>query len=238
MTLSTIPRGLCWWRALPTSGFFRLCSSSNYYSILGVGNDATKAEIKSAFLNLSKKHHPDLNPPSRSKHAHKKFRAINEAYSTLIDPAKRSVYDQQLRRVTQPHYTGAGMDNDRFGFYKYNAKANAYTYARAYKYYDFNDAEWEELYKKSGAFRPRRSHFGVVKMLILFMVAGTILHTTRFYFIHKNHQLKSQETTERNQAIYEAVRERGKTNTVQKQLERLAHDSKKSRTKQTDSKDT
>lgn len=233
MLLSSRSR-VCWLRALPTS---RLCSSNSYYSLLGVGNNATKAEIKSAFVHLSKKHHPDLNPPSRSEDAHKKFRAINEAYSTLIDPAKRSAYDQQLHRSTQPHFTGAsgGMDNGRFGFYKYNAQANAYMYARAYNYYDLNEAEWEELYRKSGAFRPRKSHFSVVRMLLLLMVTGAVLHTARFYFVHRNHQLRSQETAKRNQEIYEAVRERGKTNTVQKQLKTLAHDSK-SRTRQSDSK--
>lgn len=218
--------GVSRFRALPLNGFFRLCSGSSYYSLLGLSSNATKAEIKSAFLHLSKKHHPDLNPPNKSEDAHKKFRAISEAYSTLIDPAKRCLYDQQLLRSTRPHFTGGAVDDDKFGFYKYNAQANAYMYARAYNYYDLNETQWEELYKNSGAFRPQKRHLGVVKMLILLMVVGTVLHTTRFYFIHKNHQQKVEETTKKNQAIYEEVREKGRNNTVHKQLETLAQNSK------------
>lgn len=201
----------------------RSCSSSTYYNLLGVRSDATKAEIKSAFLQLSKKHHPDLNP-SRAEDAHKKFKAISEAYSTLIDPAKRSLYDQQLFRSI-PHFTGT-VDDSKFGFYKYDPRANAYKYARAYNYYDYSEAQWEELKRRSGAVREQRSHYGVVKMLLLFMVVGTVLHTTRLYFIHKNHQQKSQETTRRNQEIYAAVREKGRTNVVPEQLKKMAQDSK------------
>ena len=197
----------------------RLCSTSSYYSLLGLRNDATKAEIKSAFLHLSKKYHPDLNPASRSQEAHNNFKAISEAYATLIDPAKRSVYDRTLR-YGEPR--ASAMDDDTYGFYKPNPQADAYTYARTYNYYDLNDTEWDNLYKQTGAYRPQKSHYGVVRMLLILMVVGSVLHVTRFYFIHKNHMLKSQETTRKNQEIYRAVREKGQTNTVHKQLKDLA----------------
>jgi len=34
----------------------------DYYDVLGVGRDADKKEIRSAFRRLAREHHPDLNP--------------------------------------------------------------------------------------------------------------------------------------------------------------------------------
>ena len=33
--------------------------AGNYYQVLGVGRDATRKEIRAAFVALSKKYHPD-----------------------------------------------------------------------------------------------------------------------------------------------------------------------------------
>ena len=110
------------------------------------------ADIKGAFLTLSKKHHPDRNPASKAKDASRKFTELHKAYSVLMDPAKRSAYDQKLfgmNSSVHPNYT-SGVDEECFGFYKYKPQANAYTYARAYNYYDFTESEWEDLKQRSG----------------------------------------------------------------------------------------
>ncbi len=64
----------------------------DYYQLLGVARDATEAEIKKAFRQLALKYHPDRNPDN--KEAEEKFKEINEAYSSLIDPQKRANYDR------------------------------------------------------------------------------------------------------------------------------------------------
>ncbi len=64
----------------------------DYYKILGVDKNASQEEIKKAYRNLARKHHPDLNP--NDKEAHKKFQQINEANEVLGDPEKRKKYDQ------------------------------------------------------------------------------------------------------------------------------------------------
>jgi|GEM_PF-1383561 len=62
----------------------------SYYDILGIPVDATEEEVKKAFRALALKWHPDQ---SDHPNAREYFQEIREAYETLIDPKKRSVYD-------------------------------------------------------------------------------------------------------------------------------------------------
>jgi molecular chaperone DnaJ len=73
-------------------------AKQDYYEILGVNKDATKAEIKKAYRKLALKYHPDKNP---DKSAEEKFKEISEAYAVLYDDEKRRLYDQ---------YGHAGID--------------------------------------------------------------------------------------------------------------------------------
>ena len=65
--------------------------AKDYYKVLGVSKDASSEDLKKAYKNLAKKHHPDLNKESGSG---EKFKEINEAYSVLSDDQKRSNYDR------------------------------------------------------------------------------------------------------------------------------------------------
>lgn len=67
-------------------------SKRDYYEILGVGRDATDAQIKSAYRRLALKHHPDRNPGDHQ--AEEAFKEAAEAYSVLADAQKRQLYDR------------------------------------------------------------------------------------------------------------------------------------------------
>ncbi len=63
----------------------------DYYEILGVGRDANKAEVKTAFRRLARELHPDVN--DHDPEAEEKFKAAAEAYEVLSDPERRRAYD-------------------------------------------------------------------------------------------------------------------------------------------------
>ncbi len=63
----------------------------DYYEILGVGRDANKAEVKTAFRKLARELHPDVN--DHDPEAEEKFKAAAEAYEVLSDPERRRTYD-------------------------------------------------------------------------------------------------------------------------------------------------
>lgn len=79
--------------------------AEDYYSLLGVGKDATDDELKKNFRKLAMQYHPDRNPGD--KESEEKFKKVAEAYSVLSDPQKRRNYDQF---GTAEGMGGAGFD--------------------------------------------------------------------------------------------------------------------------------
>ncbi len=67
--------------------------TQDYYRILGVGYDASKEEIRQAYLKLARKYHPDV---SKEQESEELLKRINEAYNTLASDEGRALYDQDL----------------------------------------------------------------------------------------------------------------------------------------------
>ncbi|KAM6300823.1 dnaJ homolog subfamily B member 8 [Aegotheles albertisi] len=79
----------------------------NYYKVLGLQKSASQDDIKKSYHKLALKWHPDKNP-SNKEEAEKKFKVIVEAYNTLSDPQKRSLYDRSVEE-TRSHREGSTM---------------------------------------------------------------------------------------------------------------------------------
>lgn len=67
----------------------------DWYEVLQVSPNAEPEVIGAAYLRLSRKYHPDVDP---SAAAAEHQRLLNEAYEVLVDPARRSAFDKQRRR--------------------------------------------------------------------------------------------------------------------------------------------
>jgi molecular chaperone DnaJ len=88
-----------------------LATTRDYYTILGVGRNASDAEIKRAYRQQARQYHPDVN---KAPDAEARFKEINEAYAVLNDPRKRATYD----RYGHAGATSGGFDgfSDLGGF--------------------------------------------------------------------------------------------------------------------------
>lgn len=66
---------------------------SDFYSVLGLPQDASAEEIRTAYFEAARKLHPDANPDPGAK---EQFLLIQEAYDTLSNEIKRQKYDSTL----------------------------------------------------------------------------------------------------------------------------------------------
>jgi molecular chaperone DnaJ len=87
-------------------------AKKDFYAVLGLSRGADKKEIKRKYLELVKKHHPDVN---KEKGAEDKFKEISEAYEILNDDEKRQAYDNFGHAGVDPNNMGAGMGGNPFG---------------------------------------------------------------------------------------------------------------------------
>ena len=72
----------------------------NHYEILGITQNASYQEIKKAYRQMAKQHHPDtLSNPTPEQQEY--FARINNAYAVLSDLEKRRQYDNSLRQKNQ-----------------------------------------------------------------------------------------------------------------------------------------
>jgi molecular chaperone DnaJ len=65
--------------------------SEDFYSVLGVSEDASQEEIQSAYREKAREYHPDV---SDDPNAEEKFKNVKKAKEVLTDDEQRQLYDQ------------------------------------------------------------------------------------------------------------------------------------------------
>lgn len=89
-----------------------MADKRDYYEVMGVQKGASDDEIKKAYRNLAKQHHPDLNPGDKAAEA--KFKELNEAYEVLSDKDKKARYDQFGHAGVDPNFGGGAGGGNPF----------------------------------------------------------------------------------------------------------------------------
>jgi len=80
-------------------------AKKDYYKILGVERNASKAEMRRAYRHLAKEWHPDRHKGSKETEA--RFKDLSEAYAILSDDQKRQQYDLMGEAGA---YSGGGQE--------------------------------------------------------------------------------------------------------------------------------
>lgn len=76
----------------------------NPYQVLGVGRDASEADIKKAFRKLAKQYHPDQSKDPKAK---ERFAEANAAYEIIGDSEKRGQFDRgEIGPDGKPRFQG------------------------------------------------------------------------------------------------------------------------------------
>lgn len=82
---------------------------ATHYETLGVSPNATSAEIRAAYLDRARRHHPDVAAAGGEAIS---MAELNRAYHVLGRSATRLEYDRQLAGAPQPSPAGASTDDD------------------------------------------------------------------------------------------------------------------------------
>lgn len=90
----------------------------NPYEVLGVANNATDEQIKTAYRELAKKYHPDkyANSPLKDV-ANEKMQEINEAYDTIVDMRKNQSSSNQTQAQSYSYQTNRDPQFSRIRSY-------------------------------------------------------------------------------------------------------------------------
>eukprot|EP01084_Bolivina_argentea_P282390 483366_1 len=119
-------------------------SSSNtnqcYYKTLGIVRNASDKDIRTAYIQMAKKFHPDVNTQTDST---AKFTSINEAYSILSDKMKKQKYDNKIGNYYNNNTQQKSPNKNWWDFNFYgNNQSNNNTNTNTNSDDDYNDFEF------------------------------------------------------------------------------------------------
>jgi hypothetical protein len=137
------------------------------YKILGVAADAPAAAVRKAYLELARRHHPNLfaTDPEKYRSSTVLMQDINAAYELLSDPARRELWDRS--RPGAPRKTQRPRPAPAQGVYYHTEHVDNIIR----KYNEFVDslatpAQREDAIRKIRAFQKGPAGAGYVKKLV------------------------------------------------------------------------
>ncbi|XP_067831727.1 dnaJ homolog subfamily C member 4 [Heptranchias perlo] len=202
-------------------------SGSTYYNILGIKPDATLEQIKEAFLDQSKKLHPDIDLSNPDLHT--QFVRLNEAYTVLSKPSSRIEYDTKLRLQRHAPFgaafkpqTGSSTHDDPFFYSDVNSTPG----------YGFEKSEhqryWEQFryappdeYAAYQSTKKRKRNLKVFGYCVFAMLSGVFIHYVGFRKLEEAHNNFMDNKDRVITEIYNESKERARMNGFKKQQEIL-----------------
>ncbi|XP_052767559.1 dnaJ homolog subfamily C member 4-like isoform X9 [Mya arenaria] len=169
---------------------FLVARFQSHYTVLGISQNATQKQIREAYIELSKKHHPDQNKGVNS--SSEKFQKINEAYSVLSKDISRRDYDRTLlgnrpgtfqtrTHQAQATYSSTPRKTYRAQYQQNDSEFHNYHYHR----------EWTKDYEAYQ--RQRVTILGVVRVLMALLRLSLLLfacqHVLRELYYRKRNRI-------------------------------------------------
>ncbi|CAD6241260.1 GSCOCG00002593001-RA-CDS [Cotesia congregata] len=178
----------------------RYCSKSTatYYEILGIPKDASKKDVKEAFIKLSKKIHPDKSSETSAK-SHNDFVKINEAYRVLSKDHSRQQYDSHLK-----YNQGQGPPNYR----AYNPQGDD-PYSRSNAYYrsnSFYQDAWRIRYQQQRRASPNDKNFTPSKIVIYCFLISLVGSLLQLWAVIKSPIFNREEMNRRSERYFNDYR--------------------------------
>jgi len=177
-----------------------------YYTILGISENASSKEIKTAYKALMKKYHPDVYKGDL-KHAEKISSEINVAYDVLGNPTSRAEYDQMLKEQREPKaQQGYSYYNYQQNNYDRTSTTNAaqrnYRKQSAQDIYDriaknrnfkkdnySNSYSYRAIYKTQNYVQNKLmslNYFHLIIIVLIIFSLGLLISTFELLDFHKN----------------------------------------------------
>ncbi|XP_052767558.1 dnaJ homolog subfamily C member 30, mitochondrial-like isoform X8 [Mya arenaria] len=165
---------------------FLVARFQSHYTVLGISQNATQKQIREAYIELSKKHHPDQNKGVNS--SSEKFQKINEAYSVLSKDISRRDYDRTLlgnrpgtfqtrTHQAQATYSSTPRKTYRAQYQQNDSEFHNYHYHREWT------KDYEAYQRQRGrkvGYEPEKGLQFMVKFAVFFILLNTFLKFTLF----------------------------------------------------------
>lgn len=73
--------------------------ATNHYTVLGVAQTASEADVRRRFKILARERHPDRFQGAEKEKAEREFQELTQAFNVLTDATRRRQYDRELGKA-------------------------------------------------------------------------------------------------------------------------------------------